>query len=378
VSVVTEQNKLSSADVASLLKDPSAENRALTAGKLGTQFAGGGLSASERAMAEEIFRLMVRDVETKVRASLAHSIKFSDDLPRDVALSLANDVAEVAIPVIEASSVLTDDDLLAIIASKPADYQVAVASRPAVSETVADALVETGDALVVTRLVNNGGAQLSETTMATVLDSFGHLPQVSNPMAQREVLPLKIAERLVSLVSDKIRDHLVTHHELSPDMAMDLVLDTRERATLHLLDGGSDAPDVYELVDQLHRNKRLSPTIIIRALCLGDLTFFEAALAKRAGVPVANVYQLIHDKGDMGLKRLFERSGMPIEALGLVRSAMQIAEELQMTVADRGELQRCMVERILTTFESDDGIEDMDYLIARLAGRKSPTEMRAA
>lgn len=376
---MTETSRLNSADVASLLKDPSAANRASTAAKLGGQFSGGGLSPSERSMAEDIFRLMVRDVEVKVRASLAHSIKLSDDLPRDVALSLANDVAEVAIPVIEASSVLTDEDLMAIIASKPEDYQVAVASRPIVSEAVSGALVETGNEIVVTRLVRNEGAQLSEQTMGTVLDSFGHIPAISNPMAQRDVLPLKIAERLVSLVSDKIRDHLVTHHELSADMAADLVLDTRERATLHLLDGGTDAPDVYELVEQLHRNGRLTPTIIIRALCVGDLTFFEAALARKASVPVANVYQLIHDKGDLGMKRLFERSGMPLDALPLVRSALKIAEELQHTIGDdRAELQRTMVERLLTQHEGDEGTHDMDFLIARLAGRKSPTAMHAA
>lgn len=376
---MTNNSKISSADVAALLKDPSPANRALTASKLGDQFSAGGLSDNERQLAEEIFRLMVKDVEAKVRASLAHSIKLADGLPHDVAVALANDVAEVAIPVIEASSVLTDEDLIAIIASKPEAYQVAVASRPEVSETVSGALVETGNVAVVTQLVNNGGAKLSEQVMSQVLDTFGHLPQVSNPMAQRDVLPLKIAERLVSLVSDKIRDHLVTHHELSPDIATDLVLDTRERATLHLLDGGSDAPDVYELVEQLHRNGRLTPTIVIRALCLGDLTFFEAALARRASVPVANVFQLVHDKGDMGLKRLFERSAMPIAALPLVRSAIRIAEELSMTVGDdRAEMQRSMVERILTQVGGEEEVTDMDYLIARLAGRKSPTAMQAA
>lgn len=364
---------LSVQDVARLMADPSVDNRAATVAKVGDAFSGGGMGDKERGLAEEIFRLMVRDVETKVRAALSQSIRLSADLPHDVAVSLANDVAEVALPVIEASSVLSDDDLMAIIASKPAEYQVAVAARPVVSERVSDALVETRNEDVVARLVSNDGAMLSEATMDRVLDEFGHVQRISNPMAERTVLPMKVAERLVSLVSERIRDHLVTHHDLSPDLAMDLLLDSRERATLHLLDGSTDTPDVYDLVDQLHANGRLSATIILRALCMGDLTFFEAALAKKAGIPVANAYQLIHDRGGKGLERLFNRVGMTPQALAVARAALEVAEELDLSGSDdRLALREVMIERVLTRFEDGIDQENLDYFIAKIAGKPAP------
>lgn len=372
---MSNTEKLTGADVARLMADPSADNRAIAARKVGNAFSDGGLSDSERAMAEEIFRAMLKDVEVKVRASLSQSIHLSEQLPHDVAVSLANDVAEVAIPVIEASKVLTDDDLLAIIESKPAEYQVAVAGRETVSELVSDALVSTANEDVVARLVVNDGAQISENTMTRVLDEFGHVQRISNPMAERKVLPMRIAERLVNLVSERIRDHLVTHHDLSADVAMDLLMDSRERTTLHLLDGRSDAPDVYELVDQLSSNGRLTPTIILRALCMGDLTFFEAALAKRAGIPVANAYQLIHDRGDNGLTRLFKHCGMGDSMLPVARAALAAAQELSGSHGeDREAFQRMMMERVLTRFHAD-GMEesDLDYFIAKIAGRAPAT-----
>ncbi|WP_454557578.1 DUF2336 domain-containing protein [Parapedomonas caeni] len=370
---MTRETMLSVQDVARLMADPSVDNRAATVAKVGDAFSGGGMGDKERVLAEEIFRLMVRDVETKVRAALSQSIRLSADLPHDVAVSLANDVAEVALPVIEASSVLSDDDLMAIIASKPAEYQVAVAARPVVSERVSDALVETRNEDVVARLVSNDGAMLSEETMDRVLDEFGHVQRISNPMAERTVLPMKVAERLVSLVSERIRDHLVTHHDLSPDLAMDLLLDSRERATLHLLDGSTDTPDVYDLVDQLHANGRLSATIILRALCMGDLTFFEAALAKKAGIPVANAYQLIHDRGGKGLERLFNRVGMTPQALAVARAALEVAEELDLSGSDdRLALREVMIERVLTRFEDGIDQENLDYFIAKIAGKPAP------
>ncbi len=358
---------LTPADVQRLLTDPSSNNRALTAGKLGDTFSKGKLSENERRMAEDIFRLMMRDLEVKVRKSLSDSIKLSPDLPRDVALAMANDVSEIALPVIEASTVLTDEDLISIISSKPAEYQVAVAARAEVSEAVSDALVATENESVVERLVSNDGAQIGDTTLTKVLDKFGHIARIANPMATRSVLPVQVAERLVNLVSERIRDHLVTHHNLSDDMAMDLVMASRERATLNLLSGDSDAPDVMELVDQLARNKRLTPSIILRALCMGDITFFEAAVARLANIPVANAYQLIHDRGQTGLERLLTKAGMPAKMLPIIRGALTIAEELGFSFQEREKMQNLVMERIITQFE--DGFEDMDYLIAKLSGR---------
>jgi uncharacterized protein (DUF2336 family) len=366
-SSVTTDATLTPADVQRLLTDPSSDNRALTAGKLGDTFSKGKLSDTERRMAEDIFRLMMRDLEVKVRKSLSDSIKLSPDLPRDVALAMANDVADIALPVIEASTVLTDDDLIRIISSKPTEYQVAVAARADVSEAVSEALVATDNETVVERLVSNDGAKIADTTLTKVLDKFGHIARIAHPMATRSVLPVSVAERLVNLVSERIRDHLVTHHNLSDDMAMDLVMASRERATLNLLSGDGDAPDVMELVEQLARNKRLTPSIILRALCMGDITFFEAAVARMAGIPVANAYQLIHDRGQTGLERLLAKAGMPAKMLPIIRGALAIAEELGFSFQEREKMQNLVMERVITQFE--DGFEDMDYLIAKLSGR---------
>ncbi len=364
---MSDEQKLSSADVRALLSDPSTENRSKTATKIGAYFAKGTLSDKERHSAEDIFRLMVKDLEISVRKSLSNSISLSKDLPHDIALALANDVSDVALPIITFSDLLTDDDLLNIIASKTEDHQIAIASRAAVSENVSEALVQTGNEIVVAQLVSNDGADVSENTMSQLLDTYGHVAKISNPMANRKVLPLGIAERLVNLVSTKIRDHLVTHHDLSLDVAMDLLLDSRERATLHLLDGDDDAPDVVALVDQLYKNKRLSNSIVLRAICMGDISFFEAALARKANISVANAYQLIHDRGQNGLERLFEKAQMPFATLKVVRMALQTMDEIGGNIEDRHTLRSVMMERVVTQFE--DGLEDMDYFIAKLSGR---------
>jgi uncharacterized protein (DUF2336 family) len=112
---------LDSSDVARLLKEPTAENRAVAASKVSEQFSAGNLSDEERKIAEEIFKIMVKDAEVRVREALSESLKSSDSIPHDVAVTLANDVKEVSMPMLEFSEVLTDEDLVEIIKSQDSD-----------------------------------------------------------------------------------------------------------------------------------------------------------------------------------------------------------------------------------------------------------------
>jgi len=123
------------------------------------------LSDTERQLAEEIFLIMVKDAEVRVREALAQNLKESPNIPHDVAVILAQDVKQVALPVLKISDVLTDDDLIAIISSQSPEKQVAIAKRSTVSENVSDALVETGNEDAVTNLVSNEGAEISERSL---------------------------------------------------------------------------------------------------------------------------------------------------------------------------------------------------------------------
>jgi len=96
---------------------PSAATRAEMAVKLAGQFEAGALSQSERQIAEEIFRTLTRDAATRVRRALADHLKESRELPHDVALALARDIEDVAVPMLEHSAVLTEADLVEIARS---------------------------------------------------------------------------------------------------------------------------------------------------------------------------------------------------------------------------------------------------------------------
>src|SRR5690348_12709468 len=106
---------LTSQDVARLLSAPSAETRAELADKVAAELSGSDLTTAEAAVAKDIVRILARDIEATVRASVAEGLRHSRNLPHDVALKLAEDIDSIAMPLLAASLVLTDDDLAAIV-----------------------------------------------------------------------------------------------------------------------------------------------------------------------------------------------------------------------------------------------------------------------
>jgi uncharacterized protein (DUF2336 family) len=310
---------------------PGPSGRARVAKSVGDAFTEQRFAASEKQIAEDIFFLMVRDVAEVVREALAHAVKFASDLPVDIARSLALDAPMVALPFLAVSEVLSDADLISVIALRPEEYAVAIAKRARVSEPVSDALVATDNKSVVVALTQNSGAELSEPTLEHVLNKFGSESEITNHLAMRDNLPMRIAERLVTLVSEKIRHHLVKEHGVSADLAEDISLETAERGTTNLLYQTSDLPDIIGLVDQLYNCRKLTPTVLMRSLAAGDIDFTETAIAKLSHLPASSTHQLIWSAGKQGIERLFAHARIPNMFVEPVQIALSIAQEYKST-----------------------------------------------
>jgi len=361
---------LTRADVERLLADPSPAARADMAVKVAHEFERGGLTPEERRIAEEIVRVMARDAALRVRQALAEHLKESKSLPADVARLLAGDVDAVAVPVLQYSTALTDEELIMLLKGATSEKLTAVARRRIVSEPLSDAVVRADDAAAIAALVGNEGAKIAEPALHTVLARHGDKPEVGESLARRPKLPVSILEGLVSATSDRLRDVLIARHDLPERLASDLVFQARERATVGLVSPQSRASEALELVAHLKGAGRLTPSIMLRALCLGDLTMVEAAFATLARIPVHNARLMIHDAGPLGFKSLYDHAGMPKALFRAFRIALEVARDTPLDGGehDRERRRRRMIERILTQFE-DIGADNLDFLLTRLRER---------
>lgn len=357
---------LSSHDVARLMSEPSPDLRAELAGKVANDLAGRELTVSEVKLAQEIVRVLARDVEEKVRAALSRGLRHSPNLPRDVARRLAEDIEYVAIPMLADSLVLTDDDLIEIVRHGSSLKQEAIASRANLTENVSDALITHGKEPAVVVLMGNNTAKIADNGFDRALARFADSNRVKEAMVLRDKLPVTVAERLVTLVSKAFQAHLVKVHDLAPGTAADIVLSSREQAIMHLSVGASD-DNLRQMVTQMQRNGRLTPSLILRALCTGDIAFFEAAMAAKSDVPLDNAQILIHEPSRRGLGALYRKAAMPEALFGAFEAAVDAVDETGFDGAPR-DLERFrarVISRVLTLVESVDAA-DADYLLDKL------------
>lgn len=312
-----------------LLRDRSPTARIETAASVAAAFADGDLAPRERRIAEGIVEILAADLVDEVRASLAEHIKHSPLLPHRLAVAMAQDIESVAVPILSVSEVLSDEDLIAVVKAGNEAKQLAIAERRTVSEPVAHSLVETGRSGVICVLLANDGASIAEASLAATLDAFKHEEHVTALMIDRRELPLAITERLVDMVSESLRERLIQRHGLPEPMADDISRHGRERALSHLATDDSRVVEIEALVERLHDSGKLTPTLLLRSICVGDLHFFESGMSRMAGVPIENARILLYDRGPLGYRGLYSKTGLPPELFRAFRVAIDVVREIR-------------------------------------------------
>jgi uncharacterized protein (DUF2336 family) len=365
--MATTRSALTEQDIRTLVRGPTPDERAAAAHKLCRTIDQVPLSDADRQLAGEILRIMAADAAELVRRALAVTLKQSPLLPRDVALKLVRDVESVALPVLSFSPAFTDDDLVEIVRLGGPVRQVAIARRPKLSPKVADVLAEDGGERAVLAACGNDRAQFSEAGLARIVERFEASERVLAAVAYRQTLPLSVTERLIELVTGQVREHLVARHSLSPETALKLAVDSAERASIDLVDQAGRAADMKGFVAHLAGANRLTPSLLLRGLVHGHMTFFEWGLAELAGVPHHRTWLMIHDAGPLGLRAIYERAGLPARLYPAFRAAVDTfhSVELDGGAQDRERFQQKMLERFLTQ-PTPVTREDVDYLLEKM------------
>lgn len=318
--------KITREDIELLVREPSAAMRSRIAGKITQGYGSGEFSQAETNLANEIFRLLIRDTEMKVRKLLAEELKHAHNVPHDIIWKLANDHHEVASPVLQYSTVLSEDDLIAIVTATRDNPKLrAIASRASISKELSHALIGTHDAKVTGLVVANKGAQMADTTIEEVLDQFSRDHDILEELVYRGGLSHGFAEKLFLKVSNDLKKQLTKKYRLGKHVIDDSTGSARETALLQFISPWMSQQDMNGLIEQMHKNGRLTDSVIFRSLSIGDLRFFETAIAQRVGIPASNARILLMDPGPLGFKALYESAHLPAGYYPAVNTMLRLA-----------------------------------------------------
>ena len=316
-----------------LAEDTDARVRTILSRKLSTLTPDLSNDDRQRVQRDAVANLtaMVADAALRVRISLAEAVKDLPDGPRDIVLRLAHDPAVmVCEPVILFSPMLTEEDLVALIAARPpASTMMAVARRSKIAETVSDAIVDSADAAAIRALLANPTAQIREATLDSLAAQSEEHTDWQAPLVRRPHLSQRAQRMLAEIVSGHLLQTLSARQDLDPKVAQSLrsvLKSPRPRTILETPADAARAPlhdaSAQARVQALHQAGGLSDETILQALSHNATSEAAAMLAAKAEVPVAVIERACTLRSAKGIVSLAWKAGLKVQTAIVLQVAL--------------------------------------------------------
>ena len=267
------------------------------------------VSAADRMAAELLAQELAKDAIERVRCALSNAIRHARHLPRDLARMLAHDVDSVCCPFLEVTDVFSDADWQSLILTISRSARVAVAKRGSISESLALALAEMGDSVVAETLVDNPAAPMGAVVCDVLIDRFPSEIWVLDKMAQRDDLFGDIVAKLTTRVSAAAREKLAATYQVD-DFTAPVAAEAETVAVLQAVKTLS-TKDMIAAAETLHAEKRLTPYLLLTALCDGETAFLEVALSVISSRSLAHVRSVLGRADETTVRGLFGKAGVP-------------------------------------------------------------------
>lgn len=362
---------ISLVDVINLKNNPSRESRLLVAEKICDQFNGVAFTEEESFIALEILRMLAKDAEVAIRQSVAEKLKHNKRLSEDIAFMLASDVMQVALPILQFSPVLSEADLVAIVRGcSDLAKLLAISKRDFVPEKVSTELLNKRRVFVAESLVNNKGSVIEEADLTRLMQEYGSSDSIIKSLVNRNQLPVAIVEELMEKVAGDLRAQLISKHKNHLHIIEEVTQDAKEEITLTHASLPSAAKSKEELVVKLQQSGRLNSSVVIRALCLGDIEFFVFSMVKLTGWPKDRIEQTLKDRNIEMLRRLYRAAGMP-ESIQDATLAVLLMVMEELRAGHKGgsiEFAGGIIERVVAA-GYDRSVNNMSYILT-LVGKK--------
>lgn len=318
---------LNDSDILDLVKSGDINDRLYVTGELGVKYIQELYSVEELAIVEEIFRLLTNDAEAQVRATLSEALKLSKILPNDIALKLAKDVEEVAIPMLKYSEVLSDGDLMDILSTPNLQKALAISSRTSLNDNVQARLLQFDDAEIIGNVTSNENFPKMDADFDNFLNMVADDPDAIKNLVKGISLPTKISEKLMHTISNNIVEQVKERYDIAPAKLEQIASHSVEISTVSNLEHSTSQADIESLIRHLHNFGRLTNSLILSSLCMGRRRFFISAISKKAGIPKKNAIILIKQGGKEGLRSLLKKAEMPEKLYNAIELVLKLCNE---------------------------------------------------
>jgi len=246
----------------------------------------------------EIFLTLARQAEREVRKVLSQRLAHADWAPPALINVLALDEIEIARPVLAASPLLQDDDLLRVLVEATLEHQIEIARRPHLGGRVADAIIDRGEPATLTALAFNRTAEISLDGLRRLVDQSRRVAALRGPLTRHPRMTEQLAEQMYQWVGGALRQSIcerfqVDEARLAP-LIQQSVYDARSGTMVAIPANDPDRDEMERrLVAKLQAAGQLRAGYLVRAIRERRLGLFIHALATLGGFSVAQVREAL-------------------------------------------------------------------------------------
>ncbi len=247
------------------------------------------------SLAPQFLGRVIRQFSLFERRQWAESLAGKRAAARDLVTALANDEIEVARALLLNSEVLRDAELIDIVRHRSDEHRVHVALRRPVSGTVADALVATGNRRVITTLLENAEARISEAAMERIVDESRTVAGYREPIIGRDDLDPRLAHRLRDWATGAFRDRIMERFG-GPAANEDRGKTPAAMAPPNP-EAEAESVDAYAADTAGAGNGPITPQLIVEALRQGRVALFERLFGELTGLETSRLKRVIYECG---------------------------------------------------------------------------------
>lgn len=242
----------------------------------------------------EIFLTLARQAERDVRKVLSERLARSDWAPIALINTLALDEIEIARPILAASPILQDDDLLRILVEATLEHQIAIARRPNLTGRIADAIIDRAEPATLTALASNHTAEISAEGIRRLVEQSRRVAALRGPLTRHPRLTEQLAEQMYQWVGVALRQSICARFEVDESKlshAVEQSIYDARTGTMAPVPANDEDRDEMErrLVAKLQAAGQLRAGYLIRAVRERRLGLFTHALTTLGGFSLGQV-----------------------------------------------------------------------------------------
>jgi uncharacterized protein (DUF2336 family) len=282
----------------------------------------GHYSADQLSVYDDVLELLIDKVEVSARAALAQRLAPLAEPPAQAIQALARDDAiEVAAPVLAQSPALDDDTLADIATRKGWGHLVAIATRLEVSEAVSDKLIASDNKAVLTTLVNNSGAKISNSGFGELVKKSTGDDLLSECVASRKDIPEHHFRDLVSKASDIVRHRLMTNNPELYEIIQETLPDAQAPAQGRVAAAPPAPSKDYRTAELVVRSKPLTEASVIEFARKKQIEEVVVALALHSNLSFGEIERLFLNTWSSPCAVILKGIGFHLSTLDLIYAA---------------------------------------------------------